>query len=159
VRRRDFLLAPGAAAAVLRAQAGLTPVDEAGYRKLVEAGRGKVLLVDFWATWCVPCRVELPVLVKLEARYRARGLKLMTVSCDEPEQEADAVRFLRQVKVTGSAYIKSTADDDRFITAVDPKWSGALPALFLYDRQGRRAGSFVGETDKAAVEAALVKLL
>jgi len=159
VRRRDLLLAAGVAAAVPRAQARLTPVDEAGYRKLLAAGRGKVLLVDFWATWCAPCRVELPLLVKLEAKYGARGLKLITVSCDEPEQQADASRLLQQVKVTAPAYIKRAADDDRFISSVDAHWSGALPAVFLYDRQGRQAGSFVGETDKAAVEAALVKLL
>jgi thiol-disulfide isomerase/thioredoxin len=159
VRRRDFLLAAGVAAAVLRAQARLTPVDEAGYRKLLAAGRGKVLLVDFWATWCAPCRVELPLLVKLEAKYRARGLKLITVSCDEPEQEADALRFLQEVKVTLPAHIKRAADDDRFISSVDARWSGALPAVFLYDRQGRQAGAFVGESDKAAVEAAVVKLL
>jgi len=159
VRRRDFLVAAGAAAALPGAESGLTPVDEAGYRRLLEAGRGKVLLVDFWATWCAPCRVDLPLLVKLEAKYQARGLKLITVSCDEPEQEADASRFLRQLRVSGPAYIKRSADDDRFITSVDARWSGALPALFIYDRQGRRAGSYVGESDKAAVEAALVKLL
>jgi thiol-disulfide isomerase/thioredoxin len=137
----------------------LIPVDEAGYRKLLEGRRGQVLLVDFWATWCQPCRVELPLLVKLEDKYRARGLKLVTISCDEPEQEAEAGRFLQQCQVRGPAYIKRAANDDRFIASVDAKWSGALPALFLYDRQGRKARVFVGETDLKAVETAFERLL
>ena len=158
MRRRD-LLALGGVPAAVGAQVRLTPVDEAGYRKLLEGGRGLVLLVDFWATWCQPCRTELPLLVKLAARYRSRGLRLITVSCDEPEEEADAARFLQQCQVRGPAYIKRAANDDRFIASVDPKWSGALPALFLYDRQGRKARSFLGETELPAVEAALAKLL
>ena len=143
----------------MRAQLPLLPVDEAGYRKLLGDGRGLVLLVDFWATWCEPCRTELPLLVKLAARYRSRGLRLITISCDEPEQEADAARFLQQYQVQGPAYIKRAANDDRFIASVDANWSGALPALFLYDRQGRKVRSFLGETEMSALEAALAKLL
>jgi len=158
VRRRE-LLAFGCVPAALGAQLRLTPVDEAGYRKLLEGGRGRVLLVDFWATWCLPCRTELPLLVKLAARHRSRGLRLITVSCDEPEEEADAARFLQQCQVQGPAYIKRAPNDDRFIASVDATWSGALPALFLYDRQGRKARSFLGETEVSAVEAALAKLL
>lgn len=159
MRRRELIALLGAPWAGLRAQTRLTPVDEAGYRKLLEAGRGQVLLVDFWATWCQPCRVELPLLVKLEGKYRGRGLRLVTISCDEPEQEADAARFLQQCQVRGLAYIKRAANDDRFIASVDAKWSGALPALFLYDRQRRKARMFVGETDLVALEAAFGKLL
>jgi len=158
VRRRD-LLALGWVPAALRAQPRLIPVDEAGYRKLLEGGRGLVLLVDFWATWCQPCRTELPLLVKLAAKYGSSGLRLLTISCDEPEEEADAARFLQQCQVQGPAYIKRAANDDRFIASVDAKWSGALPALFLYDRQGRKARSFLGETEISAVEAALARLL
>lgn len=158
MRRRELIVLWGAPWAALRAQIRLTPVDEAGYRKLIGSARGQVLLVDFWATWCQPCRVELPLLVKLETNYRARGLKLLTISCDEPEQEAEAGRFLQQCQVRGPAYVKRAANDDRFIASVDPNWSGALPALFLYDRQGRKARMFVGETDVKVVEAALGKL-
>jgi hypothetical protein len=50
-------------------------------------------------------------------------------------------------------------NDDHFINAIDPKWSGALPALFLYNRSGRKVTSFIGETDIGLVEAAIQKLL
>jgi thiol-disulfide isomerase/thioredoxin len=148
-----------AACLTLAAQPALVPVDEAGYRKLLAANQGKVLLVDFWATWCVPCRTEMPRLVKLEAALRNRGFRLLTVSADEPEQEAAARKFIQQQAAPLPAYLKRTQDDEKFINSVDPKWSGALPALFLYDRSGRKAASFVGETEIPTIEAAIRKLL
>lgn len=143
-------------AAALAAPA-LGPLDEAGYQRLLASSKSQVLLVDFWATWCIPCREEMPRLAALAAR--SRGLKLVTISCDEPEQEAGASAFLAKAGVAPPHYIKRVNDDDRFINSVDAKWSGALPALFLYDRQGRLVKSYVGETDLAALEAALRKLL
>ncbi len=158
--RRLLLLIQFAALAVALAQpARLTPVDEAGYQKLAASGKGRVVLVDFWATWCDPCRAEMPQLVALESRYRDRGLTLVTISCDEPEQETGALEFLKKHRAPPPGYIKRPRDDDKFINAIDTKWSGQLPALFLYDRAGRKAQSFFGETDMTALEMAVRKLL
>jgi thiol-disulfide isomerase/thioredoxin len=159
VTRRLLLVQFAALAAALGQPARMTPVDEAGFQKLTASGKGRVVLVDFWATWCEPCRAEMPQLVALESRYRPRGLKLVTISCDEPEQEAGALEFLKKHRAPLPGYIKRPRDDDTFINAIEAKWSGQLPALFLYDREGRKARSFFGETDMAALEAALRKLL
>lgn len=137
----------------------LAPVDEAAYPKTVAGLKGKVVLVNFWATYCVPCRKEMPQLVALDARLRAKGFQLVTVSADEPEQEADARKFLEKTKVAGPWHIKRARNDDQFIRAIDPKWSGALPASFLYNRQGRKVQAFFGEVDFKALEAAVAKLL
>lgn len=138
----------------------LKPVDEASYPRLVSGFKGKVLLVDFWATWCVPCRAELPQLVKLQAKLKARGLEIITISADEPETVNAAPKFL---KSTGAdvlpAYVKRAKDDDKFIGALDPKWQGALPALFLYDKTGKKVQAFFGETPMEKIEAAIAKLL
>lgn len=147
------------AAAILAAQARLAPLDESAYHGLVASSKGQVVVADFWATWCIPCRAEMPQLVRLETRYRARGVKLVTVSCDEPDQEAGALDFLRKHGVPQPAYIKRVANDEKFIDSVDPEWSGALPGIFVYDRQGRLVKSFIGETDMATLEALLKKLL
>lgn len=144
------------AAAPAAAQARFAPLDEDGYRRVIAESKGSVVLVDFWATWCVPCREEMPRVVALS---RKLGVRLVTVSCDEPEQEKGALDFLAKNRAPGPFYLKRASDDDKFINSVDPKWSGALPALFLYSRQGRQAKSFIGETDMNALEAALRKLL
>jgi thiol-disulfide isomerase/thioredoxin len=148
-----------AAAALAAARQPLAPVDESGYRRVVAAAKGRVVLVDFWATWCDPCRAEMPRLVGLAARYRARGVHFVTVSCDEPEQEAGAAAFLDNNGVPAPRYIKHSTDDEKFIDSVDPQWSGALPAVFLYDRQGRLVKAFSGETETSEIEAALRRIL
>lgn len=139
--------------------ASLPTLDETSYSRTVAAQKGKVVLVNFWATWCEPCRAEMPQLVKLAAKLRPKGFQLITVSADEPEQEGAAFQLLQKNGVAAPYYRKQARNDDQFINALDPKWSGALPALFLYDKSGRKVKSFFGETDLAALEAAIQKLL
>lgn len=146
-------------AAAAPAQQKLAPVDEAGMQKLLAANKGKVLLVNFWATWCVPCREEMPALVSLERKFASKGFKLALISADEREQEADARKFLQSKNAAFPAYLKQAKNDDKFINAIDPKWSGALPATFIYDRAGKKVKSFIGEADMTAVEASLKKAL
>jgi thiol-disulfide isomerase/thioredoxin len=142
----------------LLATGPLTPIDEAGFQKLVESHKGKVVLYEFWATWCGSCRGELPELVLLERRLRARGFEVITISADDRKHQAAAEKFIQMFDVQRPAYLKQAADEDRFLDAIDPKWGGALPALFLYDRAGHKVRSFIGETDMATLERAIQKL-
>jgi thiol-disulfide isomerase/thioredoxin len=137
----------------------LVPVNETGFQKLVDSHKGKVVLYDFWATWCAPCRAELPKLAMLEDKLRSRGVMVVTISADDREHKAAAEKFIQMFRVEGPAYLKQADDDDRFINAIDSKWSGALPALFLYDKAGHKVQSFIGETDMAVIEHAINKLL
>lgn len=139
--------------------ADLKPVDEAGYPKLVSAAKGKIVLVNFWATYCVPCRKEMPALVALAAKYKPRGLELVTVSADEPEQLKEAGAFLDKNKVPAPSYIRKAKDDDKFVKLVDAKWDGALPVSLLYDKTGKKVRAFYGEVKVAELEAAIQKLL
>jgi thiol-disulfide isomerase/thioredoxin len=139
--------------------APLAPINEAGFQKLVESHKGKVVLYDFWATWCAPCRAEMPQLAGLADKFRARGFQVVTISADDREHKAAAEKFIQMFRVEGPAYIKQTDDDDRFMNAIDAKWNGALPALFLYDKSGHKVRSFIGETEMPVLETALRKLL
>ncbi len=154
-----FALAMFVATSLLSAQPKLMPVNEASLAKLIASHKGKVVLVDFWATWCVPCRAEMPQLVKLSEKLRAKGLDFITVSADEPESEAAAFKVLMQHAVAAPFYIKKVDDNDKFYNSVDTKWSGEMPAMFIYDRSGKRVRSFLGETPMKDIEAAVQKLL
>lgn len=150
-----FLLLAGMAGA----QDRLAPLDEAAYQKLVASAKGKVLLVDFWATWCSACRAEMPELIKLNKKLQARGFQLTLISADEQEQAADALKVVKQAGAPMPSYLKQAKNDEKFINSIDPKWSGALPGLFLYDKTGRKVQSFIGETGMKTLEAAIEKLL
>jgi thiol-disulfide isomerase/thioredoxin len=147
------------AATLFGAPAGLIPIDENAYRHMIAGQKGKIVLVNFWATWCAPCRKELPGLIKLESRLRSQGFVMVTVAADDREQEEEALTLLRRFRAPAPAYIRRSSDDNRFIRAVDSAWSGVLPALFLYERNGRKARSWVGETSLSEIESAIRKFL
>ena len=154
-----LLLSLGLLAVGLAGQT-LTPVDQASYPKVIAGHNGKVVLASFWATWCVPCRKEMPQLVQLSRKLAARGFDLVMISADEAEQQGAAVKLLADNRVAGATYLLKAADNDKFYPTVDAKWSsGELPALFLYDRSGKKVRSFFGETSIADLEAAITKLL
>ena len=138
----------------------LTRLDQAVYPKVIAAHHGKVVLANFWATWCVPCRKEMPQLVQLSRKLATRGFDLVIISADDQEQEAAALKVLKENRVEAPAYLLKTANNDAFYPTVDAKWaSGELPALFLYDRNGKRVRSFFGDTSISDLEAAIIKLL
>lgn len=134
-----------------RSDTTLRPLDLKEYREMIAAHHGQIVIVDFWATWCSPCREEMPALVALAAEHKTDGVQLVTVSADMTEQGREAGQFLDSVGAPAARYIKQADDDDRFIQSVDSGWTGALPAVFVYDREGRKVRAFFGETSADSV--------
>jgi thiol-disulfide isomerase/thioredoxin len=160
-----MLLALGAAALAVTllaqqaAQQKLAPLSLEAYNQLVASHKGHVVLVNFWATYCIPCRTEIPELVKFSAQLRARGLDFVSISADEPEQEPQARKFIVAAKVPGPLYIKSTDDNDKYAAAIHARWDGSLPASFIYDRSGKKVGAFIGEVPMKNLEDVIAKFL
>ena len=125
-----------AVALFLLAGAGLVSLNETGYRTLTANHIDQVLLVSFWATWCEPCRAELAELAAMERAMPVKNFRLAVVSIDEPEQAKDAQRVWSAAGFHRPGYVGRFADRDRFISSVDARWSGALPA-----RTARRSSS------------------
>jgi thiol-disulfide isomerase/thioredoxin len=147
------------AAQLLSAQTAPRPLDTDTYLNVVSSHRDRVLLVNFWATWCGPCVTEIPALLQLARKYKPEGFALMFVSADEPEDEEKAVSFLVKHRVPWPHYVKRAKDDDAFIRTIDRDWSGELPALILYDRKGKKVRFFSGETPVKEVETAIKEAL
>ena len=140
------------------AQPKLAPLSLEAYNQLLASHKGHVVLVNFWATYCVPCRTEIPELVKFSAQLRARGLDFVLISADEPEQEPQARKFISG-KAPGPLYIKSADDNDKYAAAIHAKWEGELPASFIYDRSGKKVGAFIGEVPLKNLEDIIAKFL
>lgn len=136
------------------------PIDEKGLQQRLQQARGKVVLLNFWATWCDPCVEEFPDLVKIAQEFRPRGLEMILVSIDEPEELEKKVKpFLQNQGVTWPTYFKKTRDDEVFINTIDPKWSGAIPATFIYDANGVLVKRLIAHQRYEAFAAALQPLL
>ncbi len=129
---------------------------------LTEAKENKrPLLVNFWATWCVPCREEFPDLVKIDNKFRSRGLNFFTVSADEAAEIATTVpQFLREVKATNiPAYLIDSTETEAAINLLDKDWSGALPTTFLFDKAGNLVFKHSGRIKRAELEAAIKRVM
>ncbi len=135
-------------------------MDAKGLSERVAREKGHVVLVNFWATWCVPCREEFPDLSRLSRAYGARGLRVLGVSTDFARQSGDVERFLAEQKPAFPNYHRKTGGDDQeFIDAVDKSWGGELPFSVLYARDGRKAMVFSGKHPYREYESEIVKLL
>ncbi len=113
-------------------------IDIDGLKALLRP-KGKPILMNFWATWCDPCREEFPDLVKIDAKYKAK-LDTITISLDDVEDIATAVpKFLREVKANMPAYLLRTTDESAAISMVAKDWSGSLPMTVIIGADGQTA--------------------
>jgi thiol-disulfide isomerase/thioredoxin len=137
-------------------------LDADGFHRLLTRGtppNDRPLLVNFWATWCEPCRLEFPDLVKIDADYRGRGLDFVALSVDDPGEAARGVpKFLAEMHAQMRAYVLNVTDSEPVINSVDPTWGGELPATFLFDRRGQIVFQHKGRINPTELRAALDKV-
>jgi thiol-disulfide isomerase/thioredoxin len=101
---------------------------------------GKVLLVNLWATWCGPCRLETPELIKLHKEFRSQGVEMVGLSTENPDASAEAVRqFVHDFNVD---YRVGWATNDVAVTLMQGR--DAIPQSFIISRSGRVVKRFVG---------------
>lgn len=130
----------------------LTLADLSGSQVRLGQFDGKVRLIDFWATWCAPCREEIPSFKDLHARYGERGLAIIAISMDE--EGAKVVKpFVEDQKIP---YVNLLGNEE-----VAEAFGGIVgyPTAFLVDREGRVVATYVGGTPKRIFEAKIKELL
>jgi thiol-disulfide isomerase/thioredoxin len=135
-------------------------VDAAGLQALLKRNDAKPLLVNYWATWCDPCRDEFPDLVKIDADYRPKGLDFIAITLDDlADIKTGVPKFLREMHAQMPVYLLDLADPEPAINMVDPKWGGALPATFLYNAKGEVVYKSLGRIKIDELRAAIEKLV
>ena len=167
VAEKHQVLAPGAPDAAKTAPAPKTPSapairgkpapdvelpDLSGAKLRLRDLKDKVLLVNFWATWCAPCEIEIPWFNDFDQKYREQGLEIVGISLDEEGPEV-VKRFVAKKKMT----YKVVMGDDKAAEA----FGGVigLPTTFLVDRNGKFYSMHRGLVGKDIVEEELLELL
>jgi len=116
------------------------------------------LLLNFWATWCDPCREEFPDLVKLDGDYKDKGLNFIAISLDDiTDIKSEVPKFLNQMKATMPVVLLNVNDPEPAIKVVDATWDGQLPATFLYDHDGKVVFKHFGKIKPDELRAAIDK--
>ena len=125
--------------------------------KLISDREGKALVINIWATWCVPCREEFPALIKLADQYEDK-LDVVGISIDFPDElESKVYPFLNKFNVNFNNYISSEKNAEKFINFLNTDWNGALPASFVYDTNGKQVEFFSGKKSYEKFEKVVLK--
>lgn len=164
VAEKHQVLAPGAVKDVSAPKAPSAPVirgkpapdvelpDLSGAKLHLRDLKDKVLLVNFWATWCAPCELEIPWFIDFDKKYRERGLEIVGISLDEEGPEV-VKKFVAKKKMTYKVVMGNDQVADAFGGVV------GLPTTFLVDRHGKFYSMHRGLVGKDIVENELLELL
>ena len=126
--------------------------------KEIKRPGAELVLVNVWATWCEPCKEEMPDILRAYREHRPRGVRLVLVSADPQDSRAAVSAYLGKLGVDFKTFLK-TGDDMAFIDGLDPKWDGTLPATMLFDGKGKKLHLWSGVVTHAALKQKLDQIL
>jgi cytochrome c biogenesis protein CcmG/thiol:disulfide interchange protein DsbE len=136
--------------------------DLSGKKVSLADYKGKALVINFWATWCVPCRIETPWLIELRNRYAAQGFEVLAISADDLDRRNPArlsgekqqiARFVQKMRMPYPVLLDADS--------ISKPYGGldALPTSFFVDRNGTVVAAQLGLTSKDEIEANIKKAL
>jgi thiol-disulfide isomerase/thioredoxin len=125
----------------------LQEASAADLKKLRQNGTGKVLLVNFWATWCGPCLHEMPALEDTWHMYRLRDFDMVSVSANMPDEKDGVLKMLNRLHVSSKNLIFGSTDTDAMQTAFEPSWQAGVPYTVVLSPDGKILYQEQGEVD------------
>ncbi len=121
--------------------------DMQGQEHSLGSLRGKIVVLNFWATWCAPCREEMPLLGSLQKRYRAQGVQVIGASVDDKSTQAQIAPFVEKLKINFSIWIGATIEHMQSLGL-----GRALPATAILDRDGQILSRIIGVVTKVDLQ-------
>lgn len=128
----------------------LEVIDGPRFESLLKERRGRVVLVDFWATWCPSCVKQMPHTVELHEKYHDQGLTVITVSLDDPESQSKIPQVLRAGGANMKNYVSAHGGSEKSMETFQIE--GGLPHYQLYDREGNLHRTFATGQENIDVE-------
>ncbi|TYL46634.1 TlpA disulfide reductase family protein [Marinomonas sp. IMCC 4694] len=146
-------LTPSSTAKAAPHQTVMLPEYQTNQKTSLEMEKGQVVLVDFWASWCGPCRESFPWMTSIQAKYNSQGLKVIAINLDQEHEQA--LDFLKEFKPGFTVLFDTEAQLPEDFGVI------GMPTSFLIDRQGKIRATHVGFHQKNIheYESAIVKLL
>lgn len=134
-------------------------IDLAGVKKLLANESDKLRLINIWATWCGPCVAEFPELIEIHRMYRQRDFELVTISLDDPDKNAQVLKFLQKNYASTKNYHYSLENKYKFMEVIGNDWQGAIPFTLLIKPGGEVIFKKMGMIEPLEVKRAIVGYL
>jgi thiol-disulfide isomerase/thioredoxin len=123
--------------------AQISVIDETWLKDKIEHRNGKILFVNFWATWCEPCVEEFPDLVKIYNEHKDSNFEFLSISVNlHSEIDTKVKPFLKEQSVDFQVVVIEEKRSEEIINLVNPEWDGTIPATIIYDENGKRKQFF-----------------
>lgn len=122
--------------------APIETIDINGFKKVIESHKGKVVLVNFFGTWCPPCKAETPDFVEVYEKYKDKNFVIIGLAVDR--DKADALEFVDDYKITYPVY-QATEDLIRYFSV------GPIPSTFVLDKEGNLRSNYIGQMSRDMV--------
>jgi thiol-disulfide isomerase/thioredoxin len=123
--------------------AELSLADLRGEMRSLQEHKGNIVILNFWATWCVPCREEMPLLVSIQNRYADQGVVVIGASADEASTQNRIPEFLQKLKITFPVWVGANTRDMEKLGL-----GTGMPATAVIDQEGRIVGRILGTVEK-----------
>lgn len=128
-------------------------VTPAEFAAELAALRGQVVMLNVWATWCVPCLKEIPDLVSIAEELRPKGFVLLGLSVDEPGDAGRVEAFRQKYFPAFHSLLRNSPDMDSAVSGIDPAWNEIVPTTYIIGRDGRVVRRIQGKQPRAEFRA------
>jgi cytochrome c biogenesis protein CcmG/thiol:disulfide interchange protein DsbE len=134
----------------------VTPVGIAAFRAELASARGHAVVLNLWASWCAPCLKEIPVLLEVERRFAACGVRVVGLATDDPGELDGPVRAMHAKFFPGfRSFARTEGDPDAYASVVDPAWNELMPTTYVIDADGTVRTRLQGAKSAAEFEQAV----